>query len=282
MEDIIPPYYLRNTKNKFKGLWGSKVLYNYNKISLGRGKMKYKIYYYDKLESTNDKAKILAGKLEEGSIILADEQTKGRGRLGRTWHSTRGKSINMTIILKPKVKNINLQGLTLVTSVAINLALRDIGIDSQIKWPNDILVNNKKVSGILIEVSRAFNKINYVIVGIGINVNQDKGEIPRVIMEKSTSLKIAKSREIDRGILLGNILNRFKESYLDLKLGRNIDRIIDIYKKHSVIIGREVLLIQGKDKRRARVLDISKKGELLVKTSQGIERIGPGAGSIRI
>lgn len=251
------------------------------KIRLGSGNMEYKIYYYDKLESTNDKAKELADKLEEGNIILAKEQTKGKGRLGKRWYSTKGKSISMSMILRPKIKAKDIEKITLITSVAINMALKDIGIESQIKWPNDIVIGNKKVCGILTEINVNFSKINYVIVGIGINVNQNPEDIPKEILHKSTSLKIIGNKNIDKKIVLQNILNRFKEYYMPFKSNGNINKVIELSKKHSVVIGKKVLVIQGRNKRKAKAIDINNKGELILEFPEGVEKINSGEISLR-
>lgn len=244
-------------------------------------KLKYKIYSFEKLESTNDKAKEIARDEKEGTVIIAKEQTKGRGRLGRTWHSPRGKSILMSIILKPNMEPKDMQKIVLIGAAAVNMALKDIGIESQIKWPNDIIVQGKKVCGILTEMSSNFNGLNYVIIGIGININQDIEDIPKELKEKSTSLKLIKNKEIHKEELLQILLNRFKELYMPFKNHGDIKGVIDICGKNSAIIGKNILVIQGDNIRKGKALDINMEGELLVEFSEGIERVYSGEVSIR-
>lgn len=244
--------------------------------------MEYRIFTYDTLESTNDKAKEIAAYSEEGTVILAREQTKGKGRLGRVWSSTKDKDILMSIILKPEIQIKDIPKITLVGATAINMALRDIGIDSQIKWPNDIVIENKKVSGILTEMSSNSRDINYVIMGIGINVNQDIQDIPKELQYKSTSLKIVKNSVIDRRELLNNILERFRTLYMPFRSNGDMEKVINIYRENSIVIGKEILVIKGKDKiRKGVAIDINHRGELLVEFPEGLEEICSGEVSIR-
>ncbi|MEW8972975.1 MAG: biotin--[acetyl-CoA-carboxylase] ligase [Tissierellaceae bacterium] len=244
--------------------------------------MEYRIFTYDTLESTNDKAKEIAAYSEEGTVILAREQTKGKGRLGRVWSSTKDKDILMSIILKPEIQIKDIPQITLVGATAMNMALRDIGIDSQIKWPNDIVIENKKVSGILTEMSSNSRDINYVIMGIGINVNQDIQDVPEELQYKSTSLKIVKNSVIDRRELLNNILERFRTLYMSFRSNGDMEKVINIYRENSIVIGKEILVIKGKDKiRKGVAIDINHRGELLVEFSEGLEEICSGEVSIR-
>lgn len=244
--------------------------------------MEYRIFTYDTLESTNDKAKEIAAYSEEGTVILAREQTKGKGRLGRVWSSTKDKDILMSIILKPEIQIKDIPKITLVGATAINMALRDIGIDSQIKWPNDIVIENKKVSGILTEMSSNSRDINYVIMGIGINVNQDIQDIPEELQYKSTSLKIVKNSVIDKRELLNNILERFRTLYMPFRSNGDMEKVINIYRENSIVIGKEILVIKGKDKiRKGVAIDINHRGELLVEFPEGLEEICSGEVSIR-
>ncbi|MGN9166043.1 biotin--[acetyl-CoA-carboxylase] ligase [Tissierellaceae bacterium HCP3S3_D8] len=244
--------------------------------------MEYRIFTYDTLESTNDKAKEIAAYSEEGTVILAREQTKGKGRLGRVWSSTKDKDILMSIILKPEIQIKDIPKITLVGATAINMALRDIGIDSQIKWPNDIVIENKKVSGILTEMSSNSRDINYVIMGIGINVNQDIQDVPEELQYKSTSLKIVKNSVIDKRELLNNILERFRTLYMPFRSNGDMEKVINIYRENSIVIGKEILVIKGKDKiRKGVAIDINHRGELLVEFPEGLEEICSGEVSIR-
>lgn len=244
--------------------------------------MKYKKYFFETLSSTNDKAKELALDEEEGTVIIAEEQTKGRGRFGRSWFSSKGKDILLSIIVKPNLDPTGMQKIVLIAAAAVNMALKDIGIDSQIKWPNDIIIDGKKVGGILMEATISGDKVTYGVLGIGINVNQEINDIPNELKNKSTSLRIVTNKKIDREELMEFLLDRFREYYMDYKDRGNIEDVIDICRENSAIIGREVFIIQGNNgTRKGFVIDINMNGELLVDFPQGLEKISSGQVSIR-
>lgn len=241
-----------------------------------------KIYYYDSIDSTNKMAKDIAHREEEGTIIVAEEQLEGRGRLGRTWVSPKKKGVYFSIILKPNVAPTKVAKLTLIGAAAVNLALDEIGIDSQIKWPNDIVINGKKVCGILTEMSSELNMINYVVIGIGINVNLEEGDIPEDIKHKATSLKIELKNKVSRKKLLAEILNRFEELYVLFKDDGEISNAIDICRNKSAVIGKEVLVMDGNDEKAGKAIDINEEGELIVVFKDGkAESIFSGEISIR-
>lgn len=240
------------------------------------------IYYFDSLSSTNIKAKEIATKSQEGIIVIAEEQTKGRGRLGRNWLSPKGKGIWMSIILKPKVDPIKVAKITLIGAAAVNQGLKDIGIKSYIKWPNDIVIDGKKVCGILTEMSCELNMINYVIMGIGINVNLDKEDFSKDLIDIATSLKSIAGEKIDRKRLLAYILNNFEKLYIPFKEEGDISKTIKICKENSILIEKEVRIIMGDTQKIGKVLDIDDKGQLVVKYTDGkIEEIFSGEVSIR-
>lgn len=179
--------------------------------------MNRKIYHYNTIDSTNIRAKLLAPTEKEGTVITSEEQTMGKGRLGRSWISKNSKGIYMSIILKPKVDIINISRITSIGAASVYLALKEMDIHSKIKWPNDILVEDKKVCGILTEMNGDVNKVNYVIVGIGVNVNLEEDEIPEELKDKATSLKISLGKTIDKEKLLKLILDNFDRLYAPFK-----------------------------------------------------------------
>lgn len=241
-----------------------------------------KIYYYDSIDSTNKMAKDIAHREEEGTVIVAEEQLEGRGRLGRTWESPKKKGIYFSIILKPRVSPTKVAKLTLLGAAAVNLALDEIGIHSQIKWPNDIVINGKKVCGILTEMSSELNLINYVVIGIGINVNLGEENISEDIKHKATSLKIESKNEVSRKNLLAAILNRFEELYVLFKDDGEIADAIEICRNNSAVIGKEVLVMDGNDEKVGKAIDINEDGELIVVFEDGkAESIFSGEISIR-
>ncbi len=243
--------------------------------------MKRKIYHFDLIDSTNIKAKELAPIEEEGTVIVAEEQTMGKGRLGRTWVSQKGKGIYMSMILKPKVDMMKVSRITLIGAAAVHLALKEIGIKSKIKWPNDILVGDKKICGILTEMNCDLDKVNYVIMGIGINVNLGEDEIPKELREKATSLKIFSGKSVDKERLFKLVLDYFEELYSHFKDNGAMGQVLDICRKNSSVIGREIKVIKGNDVRVGEALDINKNGELVVEFVEGVEAINSGEVSVR-
>lgn len=240
------------------------------------------IYYFDSLPSTNIKAKEIAIKEPEGTLIIAEEQTKGKGRLGRDWISPKGKGIWMSMILKPKVDPTEVAKITLIGAAAVHEGLADINIDSLIKWPNDIIIQGKKVCGILTEMSCELNRINYCVMGIGINVNLDKGDFCEELENKAISLKSIIGEKIDRKILLAHILNHFERLYIPFKEKGDISKAIEISRKNSILIGKEVRIIKGETERMGKALDIDDEGQLIIEFKDGsIEAIFSGEVSIR-
>lgn len=241
-----------------------------------------KINYYESADSTNKIAKDIAFEEREGTIIISEEQLNGKGRLGRDWISPKGKGIWMSIILKPEVDPIKVAKITLLGAAAVHSGLKNMNINSTIKWPNDILIDGKKICGILTEMSCELNMINYVVMGIGINVNLDETHLPEDLKEKATSIKISEKRDIDRKELLANILNEFEELYLPFKEKGHIAKAIDICRNNSDLIGNEVRIIKGEEIKVAKALDINEEGQLVVEFSNGVvENILSGEISVR-
>lgn len=230
------------------------------------------LYYFDTIDSTNIKAKDLASKgAKDGTVVIAENQTMGRGRLGRSWVSPKYKGIWMSIILKPDIKPEKLARVTQIGAAAVTETLRSMGVDAFIKWPNDIVVGNKKVCGILTEMSCELNMINHLVVGIGINVNLDIKDIPQEISEVATSLLIESGSKTDRKKLVADILNRFEEMYQSFIENGHLGKTLDICRENSILIGKEVRIIDGNKEMKAKVLGLSDEGELLVDFGDGKE-----------
>ena len=239
------------------------------------------MFYYESLESTNTRAKEIAFQAKEGSLVIAEEQTSGKGRMGRVWSSPKNKGIYMSVILKPNTDPVNVARLTLLGAAAINLALKDIGIKSEIKWPNDVVINGKKVAGVLTEMHSELGVINYVILGIGINANLNLDQIPEDLKEKATSLKAIKGEKIDRRELFVRLVTRIDELYKEFIQTGEINGTIQICKDNSAVIGKEIHVHQGKEKRQGRAIELNKNGELLVEFETGVENLFSGEISIR-
>ncbi len=243
--------------------------------------MKYNIIRYNTIDSTNKEAKRQIPSRQEGTVIISEEQTHGKGRLGRSWTSPKGKGIWMSIILEPEIPMDHMMGITSIGAAGVSMALDDMDIPSKIKWPNDIVVDGKKVCGILTEVVQELNGSFYAIMGIGINVNQDIVDFPEELHSKASSLKIIKGCEIDRELLLMNVLRRLRKLYLKFKLEGDISQSLKICRDNSIVIGREIYLIRGKEIKKGKALDLNMKGELVVEFDTGIEEISSGEVSIR-
>ncbi|HCQ88948.1 MAG TPA: biotin--[acetyl-CoA-carboxylase] ligase [Clostridium sp.] len=221
------------------------------------------ILHYNTIDSTNKAAKSLAIEgIEEGTVIVSEEQTSGRGRLGRSWVSPKSSGIWMSIILKPNISPMMASRVTLIGAAAVHKALEEISIDAKIKWPNDIVLNNKKLCGILTEMSGEMDKLNYIVMGIGLNVNEE--DFSDELKNIATSLKIEKNEHINRKELFGKILNNFEILYDEFKNHGNIASTVNICRKNSLLLGKEVRVINGMKTVTVKALDLDEDGELLV------------------
>lgn len=238
-----------------------------------------KIVHFETIDSTNDYAKKIALKELDGTVIISEEQTKGRGRVERLWYSKYGEGILMSIILKPNIIPKNAPFITLIAGASIVKALNNFKIETNIKWPNDIIINNKKVAGILSELSAENDRINYIVLGIGINVKTT--EFSQEIYEIATSL-YKEGYKIPRVEIIRNILREFEELYLQYINENSRNSTLDICRKYSSIIDKDVYLIKGKEKELVRCLDMNKEGNLIVRTKENtIKEIISGEVSIR-
>ena len=242
------------------------------------------LIYHQSVDSTNNEAKKeAAAGAPEGTVIIADEQTGGRGRLGRHWVSPKGTGIWMSIILKPELEPAEAAKITQLTAASVATALRNVtGCEAGIKWPNDIIINKKKVCGILTEMSAELNSINHIIVGIGINVNVDPEEFPEEVRAIATSVKESVGRAIYRKEIVLEILRVFEDLYLDFIRRKSVDKSVEICRKYSVTLGNQVRIISKDKIVHAEALDLTEDGELIIKNEAGeIEKIISGEVSVR-
>ncbi len=203
------------------------------------------IVYLEKTESTNKEAKKLAENgAAEGTLVIAEEQTKGRGRLSRSWLSGPNENILMSLIFRPALPLPGIFNLTMIASIAIVKAIKKAtGLKTKIKWPNDIYCGNKKLAGILTELNARREIINYAIVGIGLNVNLDPDR-HNDIKEVATSLFKETKKIIARDILLKSILEEMDKQYILLKKGK-IDIIRKEWNRYSLVKGKSVIVFSG-------------------------------------
>lgn len=180
------------------------------------------VQYYPTVDSTNIKCQDLAKSgAPEGTLVVAEEQVGGKGRLGRVWNSPKGSNIYMSLLLRPPLEIQRCPQLTLLTAVAVVETIQEnYGIEANIKWPNDVLIQGKKICGILTELNAEADRINWVVIGIGINVNTTEDDFTPEVLEVATSLRIAGGEVLRRVPLIQQVLERFEELYfLYLKEG---------------------------------------------------------------
>jgi len=223
-----------------------------------------RIHAYRSVKSTNDIAAELAQAGEpEGTIVTAEQQTKGRGRLGRSWHSPPGLGIYVSIILKPKFAPGKAPGLAIMTSVALADAVSKVcKAQVHIKWPNDILISGKKAAGILTELSADRDRIDHVIVGVGINVNHRSDDFPEELRSIATSLRVANRRKVKRVALFQQFLRNLEREYrryCKSQLSASHAKI----RHYSSLIGKTVHLSVGRKVVEGVVLDIDASGALI-------------------
>ncbi|WP_027633833.1 biotin--[acetyl-CoA-carboxylase] ligase [Clostridium hydrogeniformans] len=240
-------------------------------------------YHFDTIDSTNSKAKEAAkDNLINGAVFISEEQVSGRGRLGRTWISPKHKGIWLSILLTPDLPPLEVSKTTLIGSAAVYLALKELGIESSIKWPNDIILNNKKLCGILTEISGEMNNINYMVMGIGINVNTLKEDFSEDLKPIATSLKRELKEDFNRKKLTSYILNNFEDLYDDFLATGKLNKTLDISREASILIGKEIQCINRDKSFICKAEDITEDGELLVILNDGsYKKIISGEVSIR-
>lgn len=240
------------------------------------------ILYYTELPSTNNKAKALAAEgAADGTLVVSETQKNGRGRLSRGWYSPLHKGLWFSLILRPDFLPQDAPKCTLMAAVAIVKAvLRVSAIPVGIKWPNDILYNGKKLVGILTEMSAEMDRINYVVIGIGVNVNVDQKDFPEEISQIATSLSIIKGQKVSRLDLMQAILAELEGLYYQV-MKTGFSDVLDEWKKYSVTLGQEVNVIGINEAFAGTAEDIDADGALLVKCGKEIRRVLAGDVSIR-
>ena len=228
--------------------------------------------YYDEIDSTNNRAKALgeAGGAD-GTLFVAETQTAGKGRRGRCWQSPAGSSISMSILLRPVMNPSDAPMLTLVMAYAATKALREkTELDIGIKWPNDLVVSGKKISGILTEMSAEIDYINHVVIGVGINVNQDT--FPDDIKETASSLKMELGKRIKRSGLIAAVMKNFEKYYEIFQETEDLSGLKELYNSMLVNKDREVKVLEPGNEYKAYAIGINQTGELIVRTPDGKEK----------
>jgi BirA family biotin operon repressor/biotin-[acetyl-CoA-carboxylase] ligase len=250
---------------------------------LGTERIGKRIYALPRASSTNEVAFRLAlNGAEEGTMVLAESQTKGKGRMGRLWESPAGVNIYLSIVLRPRLVPSKTPLITLMAAVACAEAIDEAtGLIPAIKWPNDLLLERKKLGGILTEADMELDRINFVVVGIGINVNMGRALFPTSITDTATSLREVLGRKISRPALIQAVLRKLEQWYKRLRQGRG-EEIRRRWKELALIEGQEVEVASLEEVVRGKALDIDDDGALLVQTTcNTIKRVVAGDVTLR-
>jgi len=226
-----------------------------------------KIYYFDHINSTMDIAMQLGMKnAPEGALIISEGQAKGKGRLGREWLSPKYKGIYMSLILRPDIMPPATPILTLLAAVSLCEAVKSVaGLDTQIKWPNDILIHNKKLAGILTELNAELDKTFFVAIGIGLNANNDK----KSLIAGATSLKEQKKESVNRISILQDILRKIETNYLNFQK-EGSRPILEKWRAYNITLGRRVKVHSHNQNIEGEAVDIDTDGALLLRADSGL------------
>ena len=233
------------------------------------------IKYFEETESTNIIAREMAGPADEGTVVIAESQTGGRGRLGRKWISPTG-GIWLSIIIKPKIQPSFAPRITFLAGVSVAKTIRSYDIRAKIKWPNDVLIEGKKVCGILTEVGAEMDMIDYCIVGIGFDTNVDTESFPDEIRNGSTSLKKELGHEIDRVEFVQKLLLEFEALYFVFQK-EGFPPVLEEWRNMSATIGEWVKITTQTRTIYGEAIGVDSEGALILETGEGkLEKIVAG------
>lgn len=240
------------------------------------------VLYFDTIDSTNIKAQELAEKdYPSGTLVVADKQESGKGRRGRSWVSPSGTGIFMTLMIKPDINPNNASMLTLVAALAVAKAITSVtGEEAMIKWPNDIVVNGKKVCGILTEMNAQFDYINHIVVGIGINVHNES--FPEEISQMASSLMIeAGGKRFHRAQIIAETMSYFEQYYDTFLKTQDLSALVREYDELLVNRNKSVRVLDPKEPFDGKAMGITPKGELIVDTWESRKLVSSGEVSVR-
>ena len=238
------------------------------------------VHFARETDSTNLWIKRLAKEgASEGTLALAESQSAGRGRLGRSWEVPEGTSVMMSILLRPKFEPQYAPTLTLVMGMAVAKAVKNLGFDVSIKWPNDVVVSHKKICGILTEMGVRDGKIDYAVIGVGINVNIR--EFPEEMADKATSLYLESGKEFDRSQIPGLVMEAFEEYYEKFAATCDLSGLKEEYESILANYNQPVRVL-AKEPYEGVARGITDGGELLVEKTDGtIVAVSAGEVSVR-
>jgi BirA family biotin operon repressor/biotin-[acetyl-CoA-carboxylase] ligase len=234
------------------------------------------LHAFEELGSTNDHAKALAEEgAGHGEVVVAEAQTRGRGRRGRSWASPARRNAYLSVILRPELPPARAAELTLLASVAVCDALRASGVAAGIKWPNDLLVGGRKIAGILTELSAEPERVHWVVVGIGVNVNAGREDFPPELQGEATSIAIERGHAAPRALFVAACLTGL-EVWLDRHDEEGFAPVREAWRERSITLGREVVVRTEGRELSGVAEDVDAAGALLVRTGGSLERILSG------
>jgi BirA family biotin operon repressor/biotin-[acetyl-CoA-carboxylase] ligase len=261
---------------------GYRITYKPDKISGNEIQLGLKtefmgrhIHFEEVLSSTQKIAHTLAGDgAEEGTIVVADQQTSGRGRLARAWYSPKQTGIWMSMILRPKIPINKTPQLTLLTAVALIQAIEEVtGLTPEIKWPNDILINGKKIVGILTELQAEADRVHSVIIGVGMNVNHTLDQFPEELQAIATSIAAETGEQADRAQVIQAIMMNFEKLYTSY-LVHGFKPVKLLWESYAISLNKNLIARTLQGTIRGRAIGIDDEGVLLLETNEGnIEKI---------
>ena len=255
----------------------------YHQIESGApGRVGWRIHYFDEVATTQRVAAEMADEgAAQGTVVIAERQSAGRGRMGRSWHSPSGVNLYMTIILRPSIPLGQVPRLSLVAGVVAAEALETVapGIVA-LKWPNDVLLRGRKAGGIIAEaVTDVRQQLACVLVGIGININLRAADIPVELRDKATSMLIATGHPCDRIAIADSLFNLLDSRYME-SLTRGFDSIRPAWESYSALTGKRVVIVNSERRESGVVKGIDADGALLLDIGGRVERIVAGEVSV--
>lgn len=232
---------------------------------------KQDIIHLKETDSTNTRAKDLASHgAPEGTVVIAEKQTKGRGRRGRSWFSPLSDGIYASLILRPAISPVVASKITLMAAVAVAESLLSLTqLDVRIKWPNDILINGKKIAGILTEISTEMDRVDYIVIGLGLNVNTSFKNTSKEVRERATSILAETGKRFPRIKLIRAYL-QFYEKYYEMFNKSGFEPIMSRWKELANIIGQRIIVDTISKKYIGEVLNVDDDGILILKDDRGI------------
>lgn len=246
-------------------LYGQEITDGLDTEFLGRA-----VYYYDSIDSTNREARALASVgAPHGALVVTEEQTGGRGRLGRGWFSPRGMGVWCSLVLRPEIIPGEAPPVTMLAAVAVAAAVEKVaGVRPGIKWPNDLLVGGKKLCGILTEMNAEMEKVNFLVVGMGINVNTPLEDFPDELRDTATSLYVVKNECVSRQELLKQLLREF-ENFYRTWLESGFGPVLEEWKKRCVTLNCPVRLSTPRESWEGWAEDVDASGSLVLLLPDG-------------